>query len=171
VPARRAKSDQVIWEKGHYRITVVNFLSPMIQKKRAQEAGLLTLREIDGVGAPYCAAEELDDRFVHIFLLYFQNRITGFLIIEYRSHINKYSWEEYDKRVNKDLIEQSPIWSVGMVWIHKHHRRKGLSRPFIIEATAHLGTDLQSVGWYTPFSESGEAMVRRLCPGHFLIAK
>ena len=40
-PYRRVKSDEIIWEEGDFRITVINYFSPRSQRVRAQEVGLI----------------------------------------------------------------------------------------------------------------------------------
>ncbi len=67
--SRKIKSDKIIWEKTNYRITVVNYFSSIVQKKRAQKAGLLAHGDTPFDFAPYHSSEALDKRNVHLFLL------------------------------------------------------------------------------------------------------
>ena len=39
------------------------------------------------------------------------------------------------------------------------------------QATEFLGISLTEIGWYTPFTESGLALVQKLCPESLLVAK
>ena len=169
--AQRVKSDKVIWEQESFWITVVNYASPVSQKKRAHKAALVAHHDTPFDSAPYHANEPLDKRNVHVFLLHYRNRIVGFLIAEKSSNVWKCTWEQYENRNPLKLPEHPPIWSVGLIWVHKPHRRKGLARQLVLEATSFLGTNIQSVGWHTRFTELGKAMVRRLNPNYFYIAK
>lgn len=167
---RRAKSEKVIWEEGGLRITVANFFSPMPQRIRAQEVGLLAWDDTEFSFGRYHSREDLDARNIHNFLLYRKNRVIGLLIAERRSYIDRFTWEEYDKAGGQKLTERSPIWSIGYVWILKKHIRKGLARKLVFEAVSSLGTDMQSIGWYVPFTESGRPLVKSLCPDYFWVA-
>jgi hypothetical protein len=97
----RAKSEKVIWEEADLLITVANFFSPMSQKFRAQEVGLLAWEDTDYSFGRYCSKEELDERNIHNFLLYRKNRVIGLLIAERRSYIDRFTWEEYENTRRK----------------------------------------------------------------------
>ena len=45
VYARKIKSDEILCEKGDYRITVVNSFSPFAQRNRAEKAGLVANKD------------------------------------------------------------------------------------------------------------------------------
>jgi len=172
LPCHRLKSDLVIWEERDYRITVViHATSPVAQRKRAEDAGRLANKDTRYDFPPYDSGKALDKRDVHIFLLFFKNRIVGFLIIDRRETIWKYTWEQYKSHEELDPISHPPIWSVGLVWIHRRHRRKGLGQRLISEAMSFGGIHIDSLGWYTPFTELGEALVKKICPDFFYIAK
>jgi len=91
VYARKIKSDKIFWEKSDYRITVVNYFSSTVQKRRAEEAGLLEHRDTPFDFAPYHSKEDLDKRNVHLFLLSRKIRIIGLLILEKRTHVQKFT--------------------------------------------------------------------------------
>lgn len=169
--AWHVKSDKVIWKAESFWITVVNYASPISQKKRAQETARIAHLDMPFDFASYHANEPFDERNVHVFLLHYRNRIVGFLIIERRSKIWKCTWEQYENRKPQELPRRPPVWSVGLIWVHKLHRKKGFARQLVLEAISFLGTNTQSVGWHTPFTKLSEAMVRRLCPEYIFIAK
>jgi hypothetical protein len=62
------------------------------------------------------------------------------------------------------------MWSVGYAWVSKKNRRTGWLRDILSAAGDHLGFGVD-FGWYTPFSEAGEAAARALCPSGIYIAK
>ena len=170
-PYRRAKSDEIIWEDGDFRITVINYFSPKSQRVRAQEVGLIAWDDTEFSFGRYHSEEQLDERNIHNFLLYRKNRVIGLLIAERRSYIYKFTWEEYEKAGGQELPQRPPIWSVGYVWILKKFRRKGLSKRLVTEAVFFLKTDPQHIGWYTPFTGMGEVLAKSLCSDYFYVAK
>jgi ribosomal protein S18 acetylase RimI-like enzyme len=166
-------SDSVIWEEGIERITVVNFQSPLVQKKRAERIGSLAHRDTRYDFPPYSSGEALDERNVHVFLGFTANRAMGLFVVERRPHVWRCTWEEYKNETHtlQELRDHAPVWSVGLAWVHRDHRRRGWARRLAEQAAHFFAIDIQAFGWYTPFSEQGEAMVRRLCPAWFYIAK
>lgn len=169
--ARKIKSDKIVWEKGDYRITVVHYFSPLAQKKRAEEAGLLAHKDTPFDFAPYHSKERLDERNVHIFLLYRKNRIIGLLIGERRSYVQRFTWEEYENAGGKELSKGKPIWSIGLAWVHREHRKKRLGSQLARVAASYFNIKIQSIGWYTPFVGNGEKLAKSLCPKSFYVAK
>jgi GNAT superfamily N-acetyltransferase len=171
VYARKRKSDKIIWEEGNYRITVVNYYSPFAQRKRAEEAGLVAHKDTPFDFAPYHSEERLDERNVHIFLLYRKNRIIGLLIVERRDYVQRFTWEEYENAGGKELPKGEPIWSIGLAWVHRRHRKRGLGSRLVQIAASFFDIEIQSIGWYTPFEDYGEKLVKSLCPESFYVAK
>jgi len=165
------KSDKVIWNGLGDRITVVTGNSRLPQRIRAQKVGKVANAEMHHTGGIYCATEWPDDRDIHLFLYYVRNRIVGLAIFERRRHLWLGTWTNKVGYQTKELEECPGIWSLGILWVHKKHRRRGIARRLFEEGIAHLGVDRRSVGFYEPFSTDGEAFVRSLCPLEFLIAK
>jgi len=113
-----------------------------------------------------------DDGDIHLFLYHHGNRITGLVILETRGTVWLCRWREDGSRPDcEELLGHDPMWSVIFIWVHSRHRNQGVARLLLLEALKHLGTDLRTVGWYTPFSVSGGAFVKGLCPDEFYIAK
>jgi hypothetical protein len=171
LPAPRVRSDHIVWEQNNQRITVVNFVSPVAQKNRAERISSLAHRDTDYDFCPYSSGERLDDRNVHLFLGYVAHRGIGLFLVEKRQHIWKCSWSEYGQNTIPEIVGHVPIWSVGFAWVHRKHRRCGWARRLAEQTSHFFDTDIQSLGWYTSFTKDGEAMVRHLCPDWFYIAK
>ena len=169
--APRIKSDKIVWEKGDYRITIINYFSPHAQKKRAEKVGLLAHRDTPFDFASYHSEEPLDERNVHVFLLYRKNRIIGLLTVERRNYVQKFTWKEYKNAGGQELSKAEPIWSIGLVWIHRKYRKRGLGSQLVQIAASYFDIDVQSIGWDTPFTDDGERFVRSLCPNSFFVAK
>lgn len=171
IPTKPAKSDRVIWREGTYRIAVVDYTSPDYQRKRAQEAAFIANRETHYSPAPYHASESMYEFNTHVFLLYYQNRIIGLLIMDRRSQIWKCTWEEFEKGTAQDLCGHPPMWSISFIWIHNRHKRHGLAKRLVAEALSFLKTNVNSIGWNSPFTELGKIFVKRICPDYIYIAK
>ena len=169
VYARKIKSDKIIHDENECRITVVNYLSPIAQKVRAEKTGIVALRDTPFDFAPYHSCEQLDERNVHIFLYNKKNRIVGFLLVERKKHVLKLTWEEYRKAGGKEIPEAEPIWSIGLVWVHKKCRQLGLGTQLVKASSNYLDIELKTIGWYIPFTDEGEKLAKSLCPESFII--
>jgi hypothetical protein len=165
------RSDRIIWEQDIQRIVVVNFQSTAVQKERAE--GIGRLAHLDSIYdfAPYSSAETLDFRNVHLFLGHVADRGISLFLVEKREHVWKCTWQDYHKRTAQKIPNHAPVWSVGQVWVQRNHRRRGWARRLAEQASHFFTIDIQSLGWHTPFTKEGEAMIRRLCPDWFYVAK
>jgi ribosomal protein S18 acetylase RimI-like enzyme len=121
--------------------------------------------------AAYHAGDSDDGRDPHVFLLEVAERFVGFLVIERREYVQRFTWDQYDQPTGGPLPKGDPVWSICMVWVHQKHRRQGFATTLVSKAIEFLGTSPTKTGWYTPFSDSGRALAQRLCPESFLVAK
>ena len=169
--APKIESDMIVWQQNDSRITVVNFLSPCVQRMRAEETGRLANKDTKFDLPPYVHNEQLDGRNVHLFLLHKRDRIIGFLAIELRDHVKKFTWPSYDNSVGMELPRKMPVWSIGLIWTHRKYRRQGLASILVEVATSHFSIEMQSVGWYTPFTDDGRKFAKKIYPSWFIVAK
>lgn len=152
-------------------ILILNQLISFEKRKIAQELAIFPMHETKFMGLPYNAHENLDERNVHALLLIKDLRAIGLIVIELRSEIWLTNWTDYYNKKTKKLINHKPIWSVSMVWIAKSFRRRGYCKLFIEKSLEIFNTNTQKVGWYTPFTKSGEFFVKSICQNEFFIAK
>jgi GNAT superfamily N-acetyltransferase len=171
VYARAIGSDAVIWTNSTARITVVTPLSSNSQRVRATKVARLANLELRYDFGIYHEDEPRDERDIHLFLYYVRNRIVGLGIMEKRTNICRCTWNERERREFKKLESSTPVWSLGIMWVHRGHRRKKVASTLFAEAAKHLHVDQKSVAFYTPFTQEGERFVRSLCPEEFMIAK
>ncbi len=172
LPSRRYKADRVIWEDGGARLLVVRHrVASFRERKRAERIAQLANRDMRFDFAAYHAGDSDDGRDPHVLLLDVGDRFVGFLVIERREYVQRFTWEQYDQPTGSSLPKGDPVWSICMVWVHQKHRRHGFATVLVAKAIEFLGTTSTETGWYTPFTESGRALAQRLCPQSFLVAK
>jgi hypothetical protein len=168
---RPLASDIVVWSAESKRILVVTRLSNRIQRRRAEDLSLVAQRDISFSGIAHHANEPLDERNLLIFIGAESDRLVAYLAFEKRKHIWHCTWPQWDAHQADEITGRAPMWSVGAVWVCHKKRRQGWVRQLLGAATNHLGVPPDEHGWFTPFSESGEAAARALCPQGFFIAK
>lgn len=167
----RFESETMIWSQKNKRIIVVDNLSPNQERIRARQIGQIANRELQHDGGIYNETDPPDFRDIHLYLYVSDSRAIGLSIFERRDNICEYTWEEYDRRIQKDLKLQNPIWSLGLIWIHKNYRKCGIATQLFENGLAHLNTGINKIGLYTPFSEEGRIWARTVFENEFIIAK
>ena len=164
IPLRASKHDQILARVGDVDTILVDHRSSRSQRQLAQRIGSAANRETRfdfGVyhaeegGAEYC---DLDS---HAFLLRHANRGIGFLVLRWRSPTWWYDWHTWPKNADANLPARR---TVGFVWVHRAHRRRGLAASLVREAARYLGVAVSDLAWEVPMSPSGEALARSLCP-------
>jgi hypothetical protein len=160
---------KVVWAQDSRAVVVINCESPRYQKLLAQKVSIVAAGEVGYSGVAYAASEPPDKRRIHLFLGVSADRALAYLCFECRYQVWQCSWQEYDNGMTH-LLDDRWMWSIGYVWVSKGNRRKGWLRDLLSAASDHLGFR-NDFGWYTPFSEMGEAAARRLCPKGIFIAK
>jgi hypothetical protein len=168
---RPLPSDIVVWTAESKRILVVTRLSNRIQRRRAEDLGLVAQRDIPFSFIMHHADEPLDERQLLIFIGAESDRLVAYLAFEKREHIGHCTWPQWDAQQVEEIPGHAPMWSVGAVWVCHKKRRQGWVRQLLAAATKYVGVPPDEYGWYTPFSESGEAAARAICPQGFFIAK
>ncbi|WP_319587944.1 GNAT family N-acetyltransferase [uncultured Desulfobulbus sp.] len=152
-------------------IILVNNLSDHQERVRARKIGQIANRELQHDGPIYHESESADSRDIHLYLYVSDVRVVGFAIFEKRDYVSKYTWDEYDKKIEKELKEHSPIWSLGLIWFHKKYRKTGVATHLFQICLNHLKIGINDIGLYTPFTKEGEAWARATFEKEFIIAK
>jgi GNAT superfamily N-acetyltransferase len=172
VSAHPGQPEEVIWRSDSDRIVVVTPFSEEAQRVWAQEVCQVAKKEMRYDFQLYHENEPPDERNLHLFLYCQDNRAVGLLLLEKRTNVCHYTWEECDRGGgSKTREERDPVWTLGFVWTCRKHRRSGIATRLIHEATRFVDSALENMGVYTPFSKDGEALARKLFPKGFLSAK
>jgi hypothetical protein len=58
-------------------------------------------------------------------------------------------------------------WTAELLWSHSRTQQRGIARKLLHEAAKLFEQPITSFGWRRPFTPSGEALVRRVCPDGF----
>lgn len=171
IPMAPLKKENTIWENANDRVFLVTSHSSKPERIRARKIGRLANIECHYDGGIYSEHENPDNRDIHMFIICRNNIAIGLIILEQRSSVCSYTWEEVEQHVNKELEEKDPIWSIGFIWVHNKHRRSGVARMLVSKSINYLNVELKSVGIYTPLSNSGKSFMQSIFPNNFIVAK
>ena len=167
----RLEAENLIWSQKENRVILVDDLSDHQERVRARQIGQIANRELCHDGGIYHETDPADSRDIHLYLYVSDARVVGFAIFEKRDHVSKYTWDEYDKKIQKELKVHNPIWSLGLIWLHKKYRKTGVATQLFQIGLKHLNIEINKIGLYTPFTYEGETWARAIFGNEFIIAK
>ncbi len=169
VVSAEAESDSVIYLSDSMKIVVVKKSSSAKQQGQAEEVFRLARRDTEYDAEVVFGEDELC---THVFLLQRQERNIGLLMVEKRDNVSIISWSDINLGKKPErLPSHPPMWSICFIWILKSCRDCDLGKSMIGAALSYLRVDLENIGWYPTFSETGERLVQRCCPDSFYIVK
>ena len=81
-----------------------------------------------------------------------------------------WSWDDWDaERRPSTGVAPLPAWTVETIWVHHTAQSRGFAHRLLEAASREVDQPITSFAWRRPFTPSGEAFVRRLCPEGFWI--
>lgn len=116
----------------------------------------------------YDGTVDNDDQ--RLYVLRQDTRAIAFALTALADRFWQLEWTEGGSprlRSRNALIERRP--TVGRVWVASDYQRKGLGAALVVCALSHLSVAPSEAGWTYPLTSAGNALVRRLCPGNFLV--
>jgi len=172
-PKVGASEDEcVVWANPNDRILLVTNTSSEEQRKLAHDVSRCANHEMNYDFGIYHFYEPLEEkRQVQIFLYVRDSHVVGMVIIEKRTAIWRCAWNEAEAPSCVEQPEKAWMWSVSFIWVHRQQRRTGIANMLFKESLRVLNLGQKDIGWYTPLSPDGEALVRKLYPIQFFVAK
>jgi hypothetical protein len=81
-----------------------------------------------------------------------------------------WSWDDYDdERRPATGVAPMTTWTVETIWTYAAAQQRGLAKDLLDAAAREVEQPIPSFAWRRPFTPSGEAFVRRLCPEGFWV--
>lgn len=163
-------SDSLVWSDSDLRITVIHAYSPRPQQVRAGKTARVARRDTPFDISAYGPGEGPDQYNVHVFLLHCRNRIIG--LAAFRLHLirRQYTWIAYEQKEDDFDESTSRVWTVDMIWVHKQHRGKGYAHRLLEQAMMFFDITSEMLGWSLPFTDTGKALAKSVCPERFIAA-
>jgi GNAT superfamily N-acetyltransferase len=95
------------------------------------------------------------------YLAIWQGRAIGLAVLDTRPRWG-YCVTDGEGRIQLDV--ETPLRSVGAVWVAHDYRRHGVGRRLIQAAAEAEGLTPQTLGWALPFSEAGARLAESFAP-------
>jgi len=172
VPARPLRDDRIVFQDPTLRITLVSPFSSLIQRRRVERIARRANWETQYDFPLYGATEANAEFNTHALIGHRNDRAVALLLIERRSRVWVSKWANNDDFDEPTRIESDgPRWTIGFAWVLGRYRRQGLAHRMITEASKFARVPVNELGWYTPFTDAGKALARRVCPDYFFIVR
>lgn len=120
-------------------------------------------RSIPSFKTGYDGTVTEDDQ--RLYILTSGTRATGLVLTALQDRVWQVRWIEDGSlvRISNEPL-QIRVHVVARVWVAADMRRRGLGRRLVDCALAHIGESPMNIGWVLPFTESGSALVKDMCP-------
>ncbi len=161
-------SDQVVARSEGIEVLLVTNAAPLEQRERAARVAHRAKVDTPFEAPAYSTGD--DDPDVRIFIARLNGRAVALGVLRPRTRWGWWSWDDYDEeRRPATPVAPLPSWTVEQIWTLPSAQQRGLAKRLLDIASEAVGQPIESFGWRRPFTPSGEAFVRRLCPEGFWV--
>jgi hypothetical protein len=161
-------SDRVVAQWDDTEVLLITAAAPDEQRERAAKAAERAMLDTP-FHTPAFTLEDADPD-VRIFLGRRLGRGVALAVLRPRPRWAWWSWDDYDaERRPSTAVAPLTTWAVDLIWTLPRAQQRGLAQRILEVASANVEQPIPSFGWRRPFTPSGEAFVRRLCPEGFWI--
>lgn len=173
VAIKPLKDDVVLLEDSALRITLVPPDASLNQRRRVERIARRANWETEYDFGIYSATESCNTELnIHALIGSRSGRAVALVLVERRGRVWTARWTAEGDVCDVTQVENtSRRWTIGFVWTLAQCRRQGVARKMIEQASAFTGVPVSELGWYTPFTDQGKALARRLCPSRFYVVK
>jgi hypothetical protein len=167
IPMPVRSGERVVARAGSIEILLVTHESPEAERALAEQVARRAMRDTPFHTPAYTAG---DDEEIRVFIAREAGAAVGLAVLRPRPRWAWWSWDDWDEE-RRPATGVAPMtsWTVETVWAHPSCQARGLARQMIKVASESVDQPITSFGWRRPFTPSGEAFVRNLCPEGFWV--
>jgi GNAT superfamily N-acetyltransferase len=167
VPVPTRAGEQVLARLGATDILLVTSASPEAERFLAEQVARRAMRDTP-FHAPAYTADGTDD--TRVFIAREAGAAIGLAVLRSRPRWAWWSWDDYDaERRPATAVAPMTSWTLETIWTHPSRHARGLARKLVEVASELVDQPVTSFGWRRPFTPSGEAFVRQMCPEGFWV--
>jgi GNAT superfamily N-acetyltransferase len=167
VPLPVRPEDCVIARDGAIEILLVTSESAPAERAAAEQVARRAMRDTPFNAPAFTAADHPDAR---VFLAREAGAAVGLAVLRPRARWAWWSWDDWDaERRPATGVAPMTAWTVETIWTHPSCQSRGLARRLVAVASQEVDQPVTAFAWRRPFTPSGEAFLRRLCPQGFWV--
>jgi GNAT superfamily N-acetyltransferase len=168
IPAPSLPDERVIATWNGTEVLLVTAASPESQRSLAERVARRALRDTPFHTPAYTAGDADPD--VRVFLAREAGQAIGLAVLRPRRRWGWWAWDEFDAEHRPATgVAPLPAWTVETIWTHAAVQQRGLAKRLLNAASRFVDQPVTSFAWRRPFTPSGEAFVRRMCPEGFWV--
>jgi hypothetical protein len=168
VPLPVTAGERVVARWDGTEVVLVTADSGLDLREAAAKVALRAQADTPFHEPPYSLTDP--DPNVHVFLARQGGRAVGLVVLRPRPRWGWWSWDDYDaERRPAHPVAPLTSWTVESVWALGRVQQQGIARRVLEVAASVVDRPIASFGWRRPFTPSGEAFVRRMCPEGFWV--
>ncbi len=167
VPIPPAAGEQVIARWSNADVVLITGASPPALKALAARVAERAMKDTPFHHPAYTADDAEDTR---VFIVREGGNAVGLAVLRPRPRWAWWSWDDWDEE-RRPATGVAPMtsWTVEIIWTHAAAQSRGLAHKLLEVVSQQVDQPITSFGWRRPFTPSGEAFVRRLCPEGFWV--
>lgn len=165
---RQLRSTPEIGEVQGLAVHLVDGSVPFAKRRSIARVAYVAQRSMPEFKTGYDGTVTDDDE--RLYVLCRNDRAIAIALTAFSSRFWQLEWVNGGHirlRTREALLERRP--AVGRVWVASDEQHQGFGLALVKQTLSHLSVEASAVGWAFPFTSGGEALVRRLCPGQFLV--
>jgi GNAT superfamily N-acetyltransferase len=167
IPMPVREGERIIDRAGGAEILLVTSASSEAERALAEQVARRAMRDTPFDSPAYLAADNEDTR---VFIAREAGAAVGLAVLRPRPRWAWWSWDDWDEeRRPATGVARMTSWTVETIWTHPSCQARGLARKLVEVASRVVDQPITSFGWRRPFTPSGEAFVRQLCPEGFWV--
>lgn len=168
VPLAMPAAGSIVARWDGTEVILVTADSPLDLREAAAKVALRAQADTPFHEPPYSLNDP--DPAARVFLARQGGRAVGLVVLRPRRRWGWWSWDDYDaERRPAHPVAPLPSWTVESVWALGRVQQQGIARRLLEVASTVIDQPIPSFGWRRPFTPSGEAFVRRMCPEGFWV--
>jgi GNAT superfamily N-acetyltransferase len=167
VPLPVRAGERVIEQADGVDLLLVDPEAGAADRALAEQVARRAMRDTPFHTPAYIAAEAEDRVAV---LARESGAAVGLVVLRPRPRWAWWSWDDWDaERRPSTGVAPMTSWTVETIWTHPSCQNRGLAHRLVAAASGIVSQPVTSFGWRRPFTPSGEAFVRHLCPTGFWV--
>lgn len=167
IPMPTRAGERVVAQAGAAEILLVTHQSSEGERALAEQVARRAMRDTPFHTPAYTVGQNEETR---IYIARESGAAVGLAVLKPRPRWAWWSWDDYDdERRPATGVAAMTSWTVETVWTHPSCQSRGLARRLVQVASDEVDQPVTSFAWRRPFTPSGEAFVRQLCPEGFWV--
>jgi GNAT superfamily N-acetyltransferase len=166
IPVR--SGERVLARVGNVDVLLITDASPEPERALAEQVARRAMRDTPFHSPAYTTSDTGED--IRIFVAREAGAAVGLAVLRPRPRWAWWSWDDWDEE-RRPATGVAPLtsWTIETIWTHPSCQTRGLARKLVQVASEEVDQPVTSFGWRRPFTPSGEAFVRALCPEGFWV--